>query len=225
MQVLKLFILLADNLLVLKLKELAFLLKVGNDLTKTLFEKIDLCFKKLDFLILFKLPLSMFLHRLAFLLEFSLCLIIVEFQLGVPVIEVGKLLILQLRLFTQAEVLNHDVALYLRDVLLSLFDSILSEVIQQLGVVSVDFLFLALPVFSSLFLDLIVERKEHLVTVFFVLNLLLPNHLCVFELKELIPLLEHVFHLVSRRVHLILSLLRHLNFLGVKSAYIMKRLG
>jgi len=220
MQVFQLFVLLADNLLVLELKELTFLFKVSNDLAKTLLEKIDLSFEKLDFLILFKLPLSMFLHGLAFLLKLSLCLIIVKFQLGVLVVEVGQLLILQLGLFTQAEVLNHDVALNLRDVLLSLFNRILSEVVQQLGVVGIDLLFLALPVLSSLFLHLVVQGEQHLVTVFFVLNLLLSNHLRVFELKELVPLLEHVFHFVGLRVDLILRLLRHFDFLGVESTSI-----
>ena len=86
MQILKLLVLLSDNLLVLKLKELTFFFKVGNDLTKTLLEKIDLGFKKLDFLILFKLPLSMFLHGLAFLHELTRRLIIVKFQLGVSVV-------------------------------------------------------------------------------------------------------------------------------------------
>jgi len=40
-QVFQLIVLLPDNLLVLKLQELALLFKIGHDLTKTLLEKVN----------------------------------------------------------------------------------------------------------------------------------------------------------------------------------------
>jgi len=56
--------------------------------------------------------------------------------------------------------------------------------------VGVDLLLLTLTVFSALHLNLIVEGEEHLVTVFLVLDLLLPRHLRVLELQKLITSLE-----------------------------------
>ena len=62
MQVLQLLVLLANDLLVLEFKQLPLFLKVSYDLSKTLFEEINLCLEQLDLFILFKLLLSILLH-------------------------------------------------------------------------------------------------------------------------------------------------------------------
>ena len=82
----------------------------------------------------------------------------------------------------QSQVLLHNVLLDLRDVFLSFFDCVLSEVIKQLSVVCIDLLLQTDTIFSSLLLDLVLETEEHLVAVCLVLDLLLFDELCVFEL-------------------------------------------
>ena len=62
MKILELLMLLSDDLLVLELKQLALLLEIGYDLSKTFLEEIDLCLEQLDLLVLFKLTLSVFFH-------------------------------------------------------------------------------------------------------------------------------------------------------------------
>lgn len=42
-EILKLFMLLTDNLLILKLKKLAFFFEISYDLTETFLKKLDLC--------------------------------------------------------------------------------------------------------------------------------------------------------------------------------------
>lgn len=62
-QVFKLFMLFPYDLLILELKQLAFLLKVGHNLDHTLFKEVDLRLHQLYLLVLFKLFLCLLLHR------------------------------------------------------------------------------------------------------------------------------------------------------------------
>ena len=125
----------------------------------------------------------MLLHGQALMLQLALGLVIVQFKLRVPIIQIGQLFVLKLGLLAKAEVLDHDIPLYFRDVFLCFLDSILSEVIKQLSVMSIDLLLLTLTILRTLLLHLVVETQEHLVTVFFVFNFLLLHHLCVFKLS------------------------------------------
>ena len=83
-------------------------------------------------------------------------MLVIKLQLSVPVVKIGQLLILELRLLAKTEVLNHDIPFDLRYVLLSLFDSILAEVIQHLSVRGINLLFLSLTIFGALLLHLVV---------------------------------------------------------------------
>ena len=125
----------------------------------------------------------MLLHGQALMLQLALGLVIVQFKLRVPIIQIGQLFVLKLGLLAKAEVLDHDIPLDFRDVFLCFLDSILSEVIKQLSVMSIDLLLLTLTILRTLLLHLVVETQEHLVTVFFVFNFLLLHHLCVFKLS------------------------------------------
>ena len=125
----------------------------------------------------------MLLHGQALMLQLALGLVIVQFKLRVPIIQIGQLFVLKLGLLAKAEVLDHDIPLDFRDVFLCFLDSILSEVIKQLSVMSIDLLLLTLTILCTLLLHLVVETQEHLVTVFFVFNFLLLHHLCVFKLS------------------------------------------
>lgn len=125
----------------------------------------------------------MLLHRQALMLQLALGLVIVQFKLRVPIIQIGQLFVLELGLLAKAEVLDHDIPLDFRNVFLCFLDSILSEVIKQLSVMSIDLLLLTLTILRTLLLHLVVETQEHLVTVFFVFNFLLLDHLCVFKLS------------------------------------------
>ena len=112
-QVSQLFVLLTHDLLVLELEQLSLFLKVGDNLTETLFEQVDLCLEQLDLLGFFKLALSMLLHGHALLLQLASRLVIVQFKLSIFIIEVGQLFVLKFGLLAQSEVLNHDVPLNL----------------------------------------------------------------------------------------------------------------
>ena len=112
-QVSQLFMLLAHDLLVLELEQLSLFLKVGDNLTKTLFKQVDLRLEQLDLLGFFKLALSMLLHGHALLLQLASRLVIVQFKLSIFIIEVGQLFVLKFGLLAQSEVLNHDVPLNL----------------------------------------------------------------------------------------------------------------
>ena len=80
------FMLFADDLFILELQKLPLFLKVGNDLTETFLEEVDLGLEKFDFLVFFKLLLGLLLDSLAFGLEVSLDLLILELDLGVFVL-------------------------------------------------------------------------------------------------------------------------------------------
>ena len=112
-QVSQLFMLLTHDLLVLELEQLSLFLKVGDNLTQTLFKQVDLCLEQLDLLGFFKLALSMLLHGHALLLQLASRLVIVQFKLSIFIIEVGQLFVLKFGLLAQSEVLNHDVPLNL----------------------------------------------------------------------------------------------------------------
>ena len=112
-QVSQLFMLLTHDLLVLELEQLSLFLKVGDNLTQTLFKQVDLRFEQLDLLGFFKLALSMLLHGHALLLQLASRLVIVQFKLSIFIIEVGQLFVLKFGLLAQSEVLNHDVPLNL----------------------------------------------------------------------------------------------------------------
>ena len=73
----ELLMLLSHDLLVLELEQLALLLKVGYDLAKTLLEQVDLRLEQLDLFRLFKLTLSVLLHRKTLLVQFVFGLIVV----------------------------------------------------------------------------------------------------------------------------------------------------
>ena len=81
----------------------------------------------------------------------------------------------------------------------------------------IDLLLLALTVLSALLLDLVVKRKEHLVTVFLVLDLLLADHLRVLKLQELVTRFQQLLHLLGLIVKLCLVSLGHLDGLRFKS--------
>ena len=76
----------ADDLFILELQKLPLFLKVRNDLTETFLEEVDLGLEKFDFLVFFKLLLGLLLDSLAFGLEVSLDLLILELDLGVFVL-------------------------------------------------------------------------------------------------------------------------------------------
>ena len=61
-QIAKLLVLLSHDLFVLELEQLALLLKVGDNLAKTLLEQVDLRLEQLDLLRLFELTLCVLLH-------------------------------------------------------------------------------------------------------------------------------------------------------------------
>ena len=122
-------------------------------------------------------------------------MLVIEFQLSVPVVKISQLLVLELGLLTKAEVLNHDIPFDLRYVLLCLLNSILTEVIQHLSVGGINLLFLSLSVFGALLLHLVVQTEQSNVTVFFILNLLLLDHLLILELKKLFLSFQQCVHL------------------------------
>ena len=77
MQILKLFMLFSNDLLILELEQLSFLLKVGNDLSQTFLEKFNLGFEQFNLFVLFELLLGMLLHRHTLLFQVILSLVIV----------------------------------------------------------------------------------------------------------------------------------------------------
>ena len=93
-QIAELLVLLSHDLFVLELEQLALLLKVGDDLAKTLLEQVDLRLEQLDLLRLLKLTLSVLLHRKTLMVQFVLRLIIVQLKLSVPIVQIGQLFVL-----------------------------------------------------------------------------------------------------------------------------------
>ena len=158
----------------------------------------------------------MLLHGQALMLQLALGLVIVQFKLRVPIIQIGQLFVLKLGLLAKAEVLDHDIPLDFRDVFLCFLDSILSEVIKQLSVMSIDLLLLTLTILRTLLLHLVVETQEHLVTVFFVFNFLLLHHLCVFKLSKLLLSLQERLHLALTLLLLGIIALDHVCLLRVE---------
>jgi len=75
------------------------------------------------------LLLGVLLHGLALVAQICQGLVVIELELGVAVVEVGQLFVLQLGLLAQAQVLQHDVALNLADVLFRLLHCVFSKVI------------------------------------------------------------------------------------------------
>ena len=69
--------LLSNDLLILELEQLPFLLEVGNDLSQTFLEKFNLGFEQFNLFVLFKLFLGMLLHRHTLLFQVILSLVIV----------------------------------------------------------------------------------------------------------------------------------------------------
>lgn len=84
---------------------------------------------------------------------------------------------------------------------------------------SIDLLLLALTIFSSLFLNLILETKEHLVAIGLVLNLLLLDKLSVLELQELFLRLQESLHLFLLRVQLSFILFAQVILLSFKPVF------
>ena len=152
------------------------------------------------------------------MLQFTPGLVVVKLKLRVPVIHVGELFVLQLGLLAQSEVLDHDVTLDLRDILLSLFDGISAEVIKKLRIVSIDLLFLALAILSTLLLHLVIQTEQHFVTVFLVLNLLLLDQLGVLELEQLLLGLQQLLHLPLLVLQFALIALANVYLLVIESS-------
>ena len=76
----------ADDLFILELQKLPLFLKVSDDLAETFLEEVDLGLEKFDFLVFFKLLLGLLFDSLAFGLEVSLDLLILELDLRVFVL-------------------------------------------------------------------------------------------------------------------------------------------
>ena len=143
-------------------------------------------------------------------------LIVIELKLSVPVVQIGQLFVLQLGFLAEPKVLDHDVSLDFRDVFLSLLNSILPEVIKQLGIVRVNLLLLAFAVLRTLLLHLIVQTEEHLVTVLLILDLSLLHHLGILELSQLLLGLEQCLHLVLSLLLLLVVTFDHVLLLRIE---------
>ena len=163
----------------------------------------------------------MLLHRHALCLKIGVSLVVIEFKLCVSVVHVGQFFILKFGFLTETEVLDHDVALDFRDVLFSLLDGISTEVIQQLSVVSIDLLLLPLAVLSTLLLNLVIKRKQHFVTVFFILNFLLLDKLGVFEFQQLLLSFQELLHLSLLVIGLLVVALTDIHCLVVEPIYML----
>ena len=72
----------------------------------------------------------MLFHGQALMLQLVFGLVIIQFELCVPIVQVSQLFILKLGFLAKAEVLNHDIPFDFRDVFLCFLNSILSEVIK-----------------------------------------------------------------------------------------------
>ena len=81
--------LLTNYLLILELEQLSLLFKICDDLTKAFLKEVDFSFQQFDFLVLFKLLLSLLLDRLTFGLQICLDCFIFKFNLSVFIFEVG----------------------------------------------------------------------------------------------------------------------------------------
>ena len=68
----------------------------------------------------------------------------------------------------------------------------------------IDLLLLAFSILGSLLLDLVLETEQHLVTVCFILDLLLLDHLSVFELQQLLLGFQQGAHLLLLLVQFLL---------------------
>ena len=82
----------------------------------------------------------------------------------------------------------------------------------------VNLLLLSLTILRTLLLDLIVETEKHLVTVFFIFNLLLLDHLGILEFSQLLFSLEQSLHLAFTLILLYVVALKHVLLLCVESA-------
>ena len=225
MEIFQLLLLLVHDLLVLELEQLPFFFEVGHNLPQTLLQELNLRPEKLNLLVFFELTLGVLLHRHSLLLQIVCGLLVVQLQLSVPVVEIGQLLVLELGFLAEAEVLNHDIPLYLRYVLFGLLDGILTEVIQHLSVGGIDLLFLPLTVLSALLLHLVVQTEQGYVTVFLILDLLLFHHLLILELEELFLGFQEGAHLALLLVLLLLIALIHVYLLCVKPGDIRAKRG
>lgn len=121
--------LLANDLLILKLEQFSFFLEVSHNLSKTHLEQVDFGLHQLYFLVLLKLLLSVLLHRHALLLQLIHSLLVIELELRVFVVQIGQFFVLDVCLLIEPQVLLHDVLLDLRDVLLGLRNGVFAEVI------------------------------------------------------------------------------------------------
>jgi hypothetical protein len=117
--------LLANDLLVLELKQFAFFFKVSYDLTQRLFEQLNFGFKKLDFLCFFKLPLGVLFYGKPFVLKLFVEQIIFSFNFLGFLLQVFKFFILESFFIFQTLVLSLNVALNFRNIFLSLLLCIL----------------------------------------------------------------------------------------------------
>lgn len=174
----------ADDLLILELEKLSFLLEVSHDLPETLLQEFDLRLEHFDLLVLLELPLCMLFNGLTLSLEILSSCLVINLNLSVLLLQVVKLFILNLGFVLETLVLGLDVTLNFRDVLLCLEESFLAEFLQELSVLSVDSLLLPLFVLSSLLDYLTMLTQEHLVSILFVFDLFLLDHTSVFEFKK-----------------------------------------
>ena len=81
---------------------------------------------------------------------------------------------------------------------------------------SIDLLLLTLTILRALLLHLVVQTEEHLVTVFFVFNLLLLYHLGVLEFSQLLLRLQERLHLAFPLLLLRVVTLDHVCLLRVE---------
>lgn len=80
----------------------------------------------------------------------------------------------------------------------------------------IDLLLLSLTVLRTLFLHLIVQTEQHLVTVLLILDLLLLDHLGILELSQLFLRLQQRLHLALALLLLRVVFLYHVGLLGVE---------
>jgi len=95
MQVFELLVLFANDLFVLELEQLTLFLEVSDDLTQALLQQVNLGLQQLDLFVLLELLLGILLHGLALLLQFTEDGFVVEAELRVPIVQIGKFLVLK----------------------------------------------------------------------------------------------------------------------------------
>lgn len=187
--------LLADNLLILELQQLAFFFKVSDLLAKTPLQEINLSFKHLYLFVLFKLLLREFFNSHAPVLEFPLAILVFGLNLLNLVLKISVLLFLHLRFILQTLILNLNVALDFRYVFLCLRLSLLLVLFKLLKVMRIDPLLLTLNVLCTLSFNLSQLVKEHFKSVLFIFDLcLLLLEVVVVEVDVLL-LLRHLLDL------------------------------